>query len=175
MPRRKNVLLRAAEIDDAAGVAALYVHPSVYGGTLQLPYPRESVWRERLSRGDADTLNLLALIDERIVGHAYLGHATPHARRRHAAEVGMTVAAEFQGRGIGSMLLQALIERAERWMQITRLELEVYPDNAAALALYRKFGFVEEGRLRQYAFRDGAYCDVLVMARIASGSESVRR
>ncbi len=167
MPRRLKIVLRAAEVDDAADVAALYRHPSVFGGTLQLPYPRESLWRERLARGDADTLNLLAVVGDRVVGHAYLGHSTPHARRRHAGEIGMAVDAEFQRRGIGSALLAAMIERAERWMQITRLELEVYPDNVAALALYRKFGFVEEGRLRQYAYRDGQLCDVLVMARLA--------
>jgi len=66
----------------------------------------------------------------------------------------------------GDALMTALIERAERWMQMTRLELEVYVDNAAAVALYRKHGFVEEGRLRSYAFRDGAYVDVYSMARL---------
>lgn len=72
----------------------------------------------------------------------------------------------FQRRGIADALMTALIDRAENWMQMTRLELEVYVDNAPAIALYRKHGFVEEGRLRSYAFRDGAYVDVYPMARL---------
>jgi len=50
---------------------------------------------------------------------------------------------------------------------VQRIELEVFVDNEAAIGLYRKFGFVVEGTLRRYAFRDGKYVDVLAMARIA--------
>lgn len=167
MTRRLPPLsLRAAEPDDAAGVAALYEHPAVFGALLQLPFPRESYWRERLAAGDADTLNLLALAGEEIVAHAYLGRPQPHARRRHVGALGIAVSPAHQRRGIADALMRALIDRAENWMQITRLELEVYADNEAALALYRKHGFVEEGRMRAYAFRDGQFVDALAMARL---------
>jgi putative acetyltransferase len=53
-----------------------------------------------------------------------------------------------------------------RWIGILRLELTVYTDNAAALALYRRFGFAIEGRHRGYALRDGVLADVYAMARI---------
>ena len=158
--------LRAAEVDDAPGVAALYRDPSVYGALLQLPFPRESYWRERLAGSDPDNLHLLALVDGRIAGHGYLGRPLPHARRRHVGAIGIVVDPAFQRRGIADTLMTALIDRAENWMQMTRLELEVYVDNAPAIALYRKHGFVEEGRLRSYAFRDGAYVDVYSMARL---------
>ncbi len=164
--RRPKITLRAAELDDAAAVAALYVDPGVFGSVLQLPYPRESYWRERLDSRDPDNLNLLALIGDQIVGHGYLGRPQPHARRRHVGAIGIAVGPAHQRRGIGDALMTALIERAERWMQMTRLELEVYVDNAAAIALYRKHGFVEEGRMRAYAFRDGQYVDALGMARL---------
>lgn len=160
------VELRAAELDDAAGVAALYRDPSVYGALLQLPFPRESYWRERMAGSDPDNLHLLALVDGKIVGHAYLGRPLPHARRRHAGAIGIVVDPAFQRRGIADALMVALIDRAENWMQMTRLELEVYVDNAAAIALYRKHGFVEEGRMRAYAFRNGEYVDVWGMARV---------
>lgn len=168
MPRRRPpaFTLRAAEPDDAAGVAALYEHPAVYAALLQLPFPRESCWRERLASCDAESLNLLALIGEEIVAHAYLGRPQPHARRRHAGAIGIAVGPAHRRRGIADALMTALIDRAENWMQITRLELEVYVDNAAAIALYRKHGFVEEGRLRAYAFRDGKFVDALAMARL---------
>jgi putative acetyltransferase len=164
--RKPRITLRAAELDDAAAVAALYVDPSVFGALLQLPYPRESYWRERLDSRDPDNLHLLALIGDQIVGHGYLGRPHPHARRRHVGDIGIVVSPAHQRRGIGDALMVALIDRAEQWMQMTRLELEVYIDNAAAIALYRKHGFVEEGRMRQYAFRDGEYVDVWGMARL---------
>lgn len=164
--RKSSVTLRAAEVDDAPGVAALYQSPAVFGALLQLPFPRESYWRERLAGADPDALNLLALIGDDIVGHAYLGRPQPHARRRHVGAIGIAVRPDRQRRGVGNALLAAIIERAERWMQMTRLELEVYVDNVAAIALYRKHGFVEEGRMRGYAFRDGEYVDALAMARV---------
>ena len=164
--RRASVFLRAAEQDDAAAVSALYESPKVFGNLLQLPFPRESIWRERLASPDPDTLNLLALIDGEVVGHGFLGRPNLNARRRHVGVIGLAVHPDNQGRGIGSALLAAMIERAERWMQMIRLELEVYPDNLAAIAVYRKHGFVEEGRLRSYAFRDGQLVDVLAMARV---------
>lgn len=158
--------LRAAEVDDAPGVAALYRDPSVYGALLQLPFPRESYWRERMAGSDPDNLHLLALVDGRIVGHGYLGRPLPHARRQHVGALGIVVDPAFQRRGIADALMIALIDRAENWMQMTRLELEVYVDNAPAIALYRKHGFVEEGRMRAYAFRNGQYVDVWGMARV---------
>ncbi|RML92235.1 hypothetical protein APX70_200105 [Pseudomonas syringae pv. maculicola] len=51
-------------------------------------------------------------------------------------------------------------------MNLHRVELTVYADNEAAQGLYRKFGFEVEGRLRNYAVRDGAYVDALSMARL---------
>jgi putative acetyltransferase len=55
---------------------------------------------------------------------------------------------------------------ADRWLNLVRLELEVYTDNEAAIRLYERFGFEREGTMRQYAFRDGLYVDAYAMARI---------
>jgi putative acetyltransferase len=62
--------------------------------------------------------------------------------------------------------MQAAIELADRWLNIRRLELNVYTDNEAALKLYQKFGFQIEGTHRHYAFHDGAFVDSYSMARI---------
>jgi putative acetyltransferase len=67
---------------------------------------------------------------------------------------------------VGSALMAAMCEYADRWVGVLRLELTVYTDNAAAIALYRKFGFQVEGTLRGYALRDGRYVDALAMARL---------
>ena len=60
-------------------------------------------------------------------------------------EIGMMVASNRRGRGVGSALLTAAIDRA-RARGLHKLALSVFPHNEAAIALYRKFGFVEEGR-----------------------------
>lgn len=58
----------------------------------------------------------------------------------------MGVAVAWQGKGVGSRLLGELLDIADNWMNLRRVELTVYTDNAPALALYRKFGFETEGR-----------------------------
>jgi L-phenylalanine/L-methionine N-acetyltransferase len=87
-------------------------------------------------------------------------------QRRHAAGIGLAVARHAQGQGVGTALMSAIVDWADRWAQLLRLELTVYPDNAAAIALYRKFGFELEGTHRAYAIRDGVYIDALAMARL---------
>lgn len=62
--------------------------------------------------------------------------------------------------------MAALTNLADDWLNLTRLELEVFTDNQAAIHLYEYAGFETEGRLRQYAFRQGRFADVLNMARI---------
>ena len=71
-----------------------------------------------------------------------------HPYSPHVAEVGLMVAADQRRRGIGS----ALMAEAMKWARsagITKVELEVFPHNAPAIALYRKLGFEEEGRRRR--------------------------
>lgn len=73
---------------------------------------------------------------------------------------------DYTRRGIGSALLAAIIDLAENWLGLTRLELEVFVDNEPAIRLYEKYGFVIEGTKRRYALRDGVYVDTHVMARL---------
>jgi len=87
-------------------------------------------------------------------------------RRRHVGEIGMAVRDDWQGKGVGTALMQATVDLADRWLNLTRLELEVYTDNEPAIRLYNKFGFVMEGTLTHFAFRDGEYVDAHVMAHL---------
>ncbi|MFO7698719.1 MAG: GNAT family N-acetyltransferase, partial [Anaerolineae bacterium] len=66
---------------------------------------------------------------------------------------------DYLRQGIGEALLAALIDLGENWLGLTRLELEVYTDNAPAIALYQKLGFVIEGTKRRYAMREGVLVD----------------
>jgi putative acetyltransferase len=80
--------------------------------------------------------------------------------------LGLSVAPKAQGQGVGRALMQALVDWADRWGQVLRLELNVYTDNERAIALYRSFGFEIEGTHRAYALRDGKYVDSHSMARL---------
>jgi putative acetyltransferase len=77
----------------------------------------------------------------------------------------MAVHDDYTGRGVGSALMQAMIDQADRWLGLKRLELTVWTDNHRAIALYERFGFEREGVLRDYALRDGVFVDALAMAR----------
>ena len=78
-------------------------------------------------------------------------------------DLGMLVDAAWRGRGVGSALVQAGIEWARR-QGLHKLCLEVFPTNSAVIALYRKFGFVEEGlRTKQYRRASGELWDAIVM------------
>jgi putative acetyltransferase len=80
--------------------------------------------------------------------------------------VGMGVRDDFQGKGVGTALMAAIVDLADNWLNVFRLELTVYTDNERAIALYKKFGFQIEGTHRAYALRAGEYVDSHAMARI---------
>lgn len=160
-----QVVVRAARPADAEAIAALLNLPGYRWGTLRLPFhtPEEvSAWLEKSGQG---SLKLVATVGEQLVGNAGLDRFT--GRRAHAGRIGMGVHDSWTGRGIGTALLGALVETADKWLALRRLELTVYTDNAAGIALYRRFGFVVEGTHKAYSFRDGAYVDAHAMARIA--------
>jgi putative acetyltransferase len=166
-----TITIRRATPADAAGFARVMSDPAVYPGLMQLPFNNEQQWRERLTEstgaGKID-LVLVAEKDGGIVGNSglHLNALPQYVRRRHAAAIGIAVAPEAQGQGVGTALMQAMCNYADRWLGLLRLELTVYVDNAPAIALYRKFGFEIEGRFRGYALRDGQLVDAFTMARI---------
>ena len=101
---------------------------------------------------------LVAVADGDIVGEI---HVEPSWMG--FGEIGMMVAASWRGRGVGSALVAASIEWA-RSHGLHKLALSVFPHNSAAIALYRKFGFVEEGRLVRHVRRaDGQLWDLIEM------------
>lgn len=64
--------------------------------------------------------------------------------------------------------MREVIDAADNWLALKRLELTVYTDNTHAIRLYEKFGFEQEGIRRSFAFKEGRYVDALAMARLKS-------
>ena len=164
-PLTTDVTIRSAETDDYVGLKEVYSQPKAQFGTLQMPFPSAQRWKDRLASSPAGFVNLIACLDERIIGNIGMNPALG-PRRRHVADVGMGVHDDFAGRGIGQQLMEAAIDLADNWYNYSRLELTVYTDNDRAIRLYKRCGFEEEGILRRYAFRDGEFVDALTMARL---------
>ncbi|MEK7786498.1 MAG: GNAT family N-acetyltransferase, partial [Chloroflexota bacterium] len=111
-------------------------------------------------------------VENEVIGQLGL-HTFPNApRRRHVGQIGMAVRDDWQGKGAGTALMQAAIDLAEKWLNLSRLELEVYTDNEPAIRLYKKLGFSIEGTLVHFAFRDGQYVDAYMMARLKMQSDN---
>jgi len=164
-----GVSLRRATAADAEALAALMADEAVYAGVLQMPYPSAELWRKRLEARVADdnnSLQLVAVIDSNVIANAGIHVEGWTPRRRHVGGLGMTVSTDWQGKGIGSLLMSGVLDWADNWVGLLRIELTVYTDNARAIALYEKFGFVREGTHRAYALRAGHYVDAHAMARL---------
>ncbi|CZT35718.1 GNAT family N-acetyltransferase [Rhizobium sp. 9140] len=163
----EGLRLRAAEQRDVAGITELSNLPLYRAGTQRLPFQSEEATARWLGAGgEAASTVVVAEIDGRIVGLGGLHRQT--GRRQHVAILGFGVHDDFQRQGIGVALLDALLDAAFNWLQIRRVELTVFSDNAGAIALYERSGFRREGLLRAYAFRNGAYADVIAMAKMSS-------
>lgn len=162
-------IVRRAEVADAAAFCTLMADVEVFGNLLQLPYPSEETWRQRLAESMApgkSDLHLVAVRDGQVIGSAGLHPVGPAIRRRHALMLGISVQPSAQGAGVGSALVSALLDYADNWSQALRIELTVYCDNKRAIKLYQRHGFEIEGRLRGYALRQGEYVDSFAMARL---------
>ncbi|MCA0176213.1 MAG: GNAT family N-acetyltransferase [Proteobacteria bacterium] len=163
-----SVTLRRAQADDAPAFVRLMSDEAVFGSLMQLPHPSEALWRERLASQEKATngeLHLVALLGGVVVGSAGL-LPQPQVRRRHVAMLGISVAQAAHRQGVGLALMTALLDHADRWAGILRVELFVFADNAPAIALYERLGFVREGLHRAHGLRAGVYADTLSMARL---------
>ena len=159
-----GLVIRAAAVEDVPALTEIANEPGYRWGTLRLPYQsQEQTRRWFTGLGTHETL-LVAELDGKVVGNGGLHRQA--GRRQHTAILGMGVRDAFQRRGVGTAILTALVDAADLWLDLRRLELVVYTDNAPAIALYERFGFAREGLMRGYAFRDGRYVDSLLMARL---------
>lgn len=101
-----------------------------------------------------------------VAGDQVIGMIHVEPTRHGFGEVGMLVHRGWRGRGVGSALLGAAEELA-RDLGLHKLSLEVFAHNTAAIGLYRKCGFTEEGRrVRQYQRASGEQWDTIVMGRL---------
>jgi len=83
----------------------------------------------------------------------------------HSGILAIGLLLPFRGRGYGTALIEAALHEAHR-LGLVRIELTVHADNRRAIALYERVGFKKEGTMRDAAFVDGQFRDMILMANI---------
>ena len=149
--------VRPATVGDAGGMAELFAAVAEERNGIASEPPVDLA--ERTARFAASIGESFVAVD----GYQVIGMIHVEVSRHGFGEIGMLVDREWRGRGVGSALIQAAIDWA-RGHGLHKLSLEVFAHNTAAIALYRKCGFVEEGhRVRHYRRASGELWDSLVM------------
>lgn len=167
----RRLLLRPLRADDAPGMYAIYSdRQTMRYWSAQVVDDLESaanLVREDLRVQLGETAAFWAVVlpqTGRVIGKFSLFAINRDNRR---AEIGYVLNRQFWGKGYGTELLGAMIEAAFDSYQFHRLEADIDPDNAASLALLRKFGFRQEGRFQERWRMGGEWRDSVMMALLA--------
>ncbi len=161
-----GVVVRPARPGDAASHLKMWTAVVAEGRWVRTETVRFTVrGYRRLFRHPVtgEHARLVAVAWGNVVGNLVIERLA-HPVNRHVATLGMAVDAAWRGQGIGSALMSAAL----RWARaegVEKVSLEVYPSNVAAIALYRKFGFVEEGRLHRQSRKSYGDEDEVLMSR----------
>jgi ribosomal protein S18 acetylase RimI-like enzyme len=108
----------------------------------------------------------VALNDDQVAGWCDISSVFGGSRK-HVGVLGLALLPEYRHQGLGAKLLDAAIQHAWK-IGLTRVTLTVRVDNLNALRLYERFGFVQEGLLRNESLVDGQYFDVVSMGLLGS-------
>jgi RimJ/RimL family protein N-acetyltransferase len=168
----KGVLVREVNASDAQKLIAFVnaladepgIHIALSPGEFNLSVEEERVILEDYASSE-NSIFLLAELEGEIIANLNCRGGSRQATK-HAVTLGMSVSKAWRNRGVGSMLLQHAIDWVRETPFVSRIELNVFVENTAAIRLYSKFGFQIEGLRRNSIFRDGNYHDDYLMALI---------
>lgn len=147
----QKCIIRNGTFEDGLEVSTFFT--TTHGETdYLLSYPEESTrddekqsnYLKETTESDRE-IELLAIVDGKVVGMAGFNAIGSKYKVRHRAEFGITVSKNYWGQGIGKAIMNACIECAKEAGYI-QLELDVVADNTRAIELYKKLGFIEFGR-----------------------------
>ncbi|SHF09472.1 GNAT family N-acetyltransferase [Alkalibacter saccharofermentans] len=165
-----DLYIRPIQLEDAKEINNLRRMEGIMENIMGLPSETVMDSKGYIAKEDSLRHQFVAVLkkdrsNEVIVGTAGL-HLNELPRKRHSATIGIMVHTEYQGMGIGKQLMNAVLDVADNWLMLTRIELEVFADNEKAINLYQKLGFNVEGVKKKAAIRNGRYADEMLMSRI---------
>jgi putative acetyltransferase len=108
-----DIVIRHAEPDDYEALHRIFSGSRAIEGTLQLPLPSAEMWRKRLSEKPEGIYALVACVDGEVVGDLTLETHPALWRRRHVGQIGMAVRDDWQGKGVGTALMEAALDFAD--------------------------------------------------------------
>lgn len=172
MLRGERVVLRAIERADVADLHTWARDPAVWPLTSDDPWTPKTVADSEKQydegeryRADDKNVPFAVDVDGRLVGQVSLW-AVDHLSRR--GSLGIYLGPDARGQGYGRDAVAVLLRYAFEHRGLHRVALEVLADNEPAIRCYRACGFVEEGRLRDDAWVDGRYVDMLRMGVLST-------
>ena len=158
------LVIREASVEDARalldyveGISGESDYLSFGPGEFELSVPEEEEYLRKCRASD-NQLYLLGLMGDTVVS-ALSFSAGRRPRVRHSGEFGLSVRKRYWGLGIGSLMLDALIDWAKDIGIIKKINLRVRTDHQRAIVLYEGKGFVREGTIRKEILLDGKYYD----------------
>lgn len=154
----------AGDLDAVAGIFAHYVTGSVF--TFEEVPPTVAQWRQRLiALAERQLPFLIAEVDGTVAGYAYASPWRPKPAYRHTVEDSIFLTPGYQGKGLGRLLLDALLTACAT--AGSRRVIAVIADSGdpASAALHRACGFTEAGRLTGVGYKHGRWIDTVLMQR----------
>lgn len=180
MGEKVDVVIREAVPKDAEGILAHLSSTALETGymTMGEEGPGITVEEEqeqlaKLYESDNNVL-LVALIDGKIVGTASI-HGSSSPKLKHIGEVGIVIAKEYWGFGLGTTMMEELIYWANEQSKLKRLELTVQARNKTARHLYEKLGFQLEAIMPRGVRDNGEYLDVCLMSMMIGEIDETSR
>ena len=160
-----SLRIRDIKIEDYKEIGKIRKMPGVIENILSNKYEEEELIKEKIINRGKNQYWYVAVENGKVIG---LGILMNHGnlRKKHVGVITLMVNSDNQNKGVGSLLMDKLINLSES-LNIIRLELCVFRDNYKAINLYKKFGFKEEGIKVKSALKNGEYADEIMMARIS--------
>lgn len=167
----ENIVVRTAKAEDAS--RTLQIQQEVVAEGIFLTTSSEEFdktvdqqkdWINKILRSDYETM-LVAETSTGIVG--WIVFLSPNRiRLAHTGSIGMMIEKKYRNRGIGQFLIKGILDWAELNPLIEKVSLGVFSTNESAIALYKKMGFIEEGRrIKEFKMENGAYIDNVLMCK----------
>jgi L-phenylalanine/L-methionine N-acetyltransferase len=163
MSSSENLIIRPVLLQDAEALWTIARQEGVIETTMALPSLRLDQRMKSLSALGENDHYMVAEWATQVVGIAGLTVGT--GRMRHSGSLFVYVARHHQGHGIGTRLVQTLLDLADQWLLLQRVELTVLTENERAKRLYERFGFVVEGCRKMSIISQGELKDEWLMAR----------